>query len=213
MLFRTVKDAVVEILGDGAESRFRVLGYQRQSKSTSELKDNNRLVQVYYSDGNFPKTSGRQRGPKTHDITIEIDMSASAAAEGDVSVLESSTSTAIQKAAAIAAIKEAAQKADESIDVLIDAVYQILMDARNEGLGLDKGDISQPWVDRIQKDASIERGDLVLKTANMKYNCRVQESVPGAVGAEPETVIFNSGVPVGDTEGAGVLTENVNEEE
>jgi len=213
MLFRTVKNAIVQILGDGAESRFQVVGYQRQSKSTDELLGNDRMVQVYYSDGDFLKLSGRQRGPKSHDMTFQIDMSASAPAEGDLSVLDSTTATSIQKAAAIAAIKEAAEKADTQIDELMDAVYQILMDARNNGLGLEKGDISKPWIDRIQKDTIIERGDLVLKTANMKYTCRGQESVPGATGNEPGTVIFNSSVPVGDTEGAGVLSEIENEEE
>jgi hypothetical protein len=182
MLFRTVKDQVVKILGDSSNGTFRVIGYQGQSKATDELTFHDRSVQIYYSDGDFPKTSGRQRGPKSHNMTFQIDMSASAAAQGDLSVLESSTATAKQKAEAISSMREAAEIADKLIDVLIDAVYQILMDARNEGLGLDKGQISMPWVDRIQKDTIVECGDLVLKTANMKYSCRAQESVPGAVG-------------------------------
>ncbi len=207
MMFRTVRDAIVQLLGDQAESRFRVIGYQRQSKSPDELTGDNRLVQVYYSDGAFPKPASRMMGNKTHNLTFEIDLSASAAALGDLSVLDSTTSTAIQKAAAIAAIKEAAETADTQVDELIDAVYQILMDARNEGLGLDKGDISSRWIDRIQKDTIIERGDLVVKTANMKYTCRVQETVPGAIGNEPEKVKFDSDIDIGETDGAGVSQE------
>jgi len=210
MLFRTVKDQIVKILGDSSDGTFRVIGYQGQSKSTDELTFHEREVQVYYSGGDFPKMSGRQRGPKSHDMTFQIDMSASAAALGDLSILESSTATAKQKAIAISSMREAKEMADKLIDVLIDAVYQILMDARNEGLKLTKGEISKPWVDRIQKDTIIESGDLVLKTANMKYTCRAQESVPGEVGSEPDEVAFDSGVPVGDTEGTGVLTENEN---
>jgi len=207
MMFRTVRDALVEVLGDNAESRFRVIGYQRQSKSSDEVLENNRLVQVYFSDGSFPKSSGRMRGPKTHDVTFEIDMAASAAAVGDLTVLDSTTATAIQKAAALASVREAAEVADTQIDVLIDAIYQILMDARNEKLGLDVGDIASRWIDGIQKDTIISHGDLVVKTANMKYTCRVQEVVLGAIGNEPETVTIDTSVTVGDTDGAGIKNE------
>lgn len=212
MQFRTVKTALQTILGDQAESRFQVIGYQRQSKSSDEMLGNNRIVQVYYADGNFPK-SGRIRGPKFHDITIEIDMSASAAAQVDISILDSTTATAIQKAEALAALREAAEVADTQLDEIIDAVYQIVMDARNEELGLTVGEISNRWVDRIQKDTLLERGDLVVKTANMKYTCRVIEDVPGDLGTEPETVELESEINVGDSEGAGVLVENENEED
>lgn len=207
MMFRTVRDALVTILGDGAESRFRVIGYQRQSKNADEVLSNDRLVQVYFSDGEFTKSAGRMMGHKTHNVSYEIDMSASAPAKGDLSVLDSTTSTAIQKAAALAAVKEAAEEADTQVDELIEYVYQILMDARNEGLGLTKGDISSRWIGAIQKDTIIERGDLVVKTANMKYTCRVQETVLGDIGNEPETVVFDSDVPVDDVDGAGVINE------
>lgn len=210
MMFRTVRDALVTTLGDGAESRFRVIGYQRQSKNADEVLSNDRLVQVYFSDGAFPKSAGRMRGSKTHDLSIEIDMSASAPAQGDLGVLDSDTATAIQKAAALAAIREAAEVADLQVDELIDAVYQILMDARNERLGLPVGDVSSRWIPTIQKDTIVERGDLVVKTANMKYTCRVQESVLGDIGNEPETVVFDADVKVGDTDGAGVKVENEN---
>lgn len=213
MMFRTVKNQISTILGDAAAGRYRVVGYQSQSKAADSIKDNDRLVQVYFSDGSFPKSSGRMYGPKTHNVTIEIDLSASAAAQGDLSVLDSDTSTAAQKASAIAAIKEAGETADYKIDELIDIIYNIMMDARNEGLLLDKGVVSSRWIDGIQKDTIIERGDLVVKTANMKYTCIVQEDVLGDIGNEPETVTFDSSVPIGDTEGAGVLSEIDNTEE
>jgi hypothetical protein len=191
MNFRTVKTAIQDLLDTQAAGRFRVIGKQVMSKSADEIKDNDRLVQVYYSDGSFPK-SGRLHGPKTHDIVIEIDMTASAGAVGDLSILENPDATAIQKAGAIAAIREASDEADTKIDELIDAVYNILMDARYEGLLLDKGIISSRWIDRIQKDTLLERGEFVVKTANMKYTCRVQEIVSGDIGNQPARVIYDS---------------------
>ena len=212
MQFRTVKTAIQTLLGDEAEGRFQVVGYQRQSKSSDEVKDNNRMVQIYFSEGSFPK-SGRMRGPKYHDITIEIDMSASAAAKADLTVLDSATSTPIQKAAALAAVREASEIADIQLDEIIDAVYQIMMDGRNEDLGLAEGETSNRWIDKIQKDTLLERGDLIVKTANMKYSCRVVEDVPGDLGTEPDTVTFDSTIDAGDTSGAGDITENENTEE
>lgn len=123
--------------------------------------------------------------------------------------MESSTATAAQKASAIAAIREAAEMADRLIDELIDLVFNILMDARNEGLLLDKGVISSRWIPGIQKDTIVEKGDLVLKTANLKYTCTVQEPVPGATGNEPDEIIFDAETPIDESgeSGTGVITE------
>lgn len=210
MNFRVVKTAIQDLLDANAAGRFRVIGKQVMSKSADEIKDNDRLVQVYFSDGSFPKLSGRMHGSKTHDITIEIDLSASSGATGDLSVLDDPLATAIQKAAAIAAIREASETADEKIDELIDAVYNILMDARHEGLLLPKGTISSRWIDRIQKDTLLERGEFVVKTANMKYTCRVQEYVSGDIGNTPATVEIYSDTPNDGDTGTGVNTLNDN---
>ena len=119
MEFRTVKTALQDILSDESAGRFRVVGRQVMSKSADEIRDNNKLVQVYYADGQFPK-SGRMSGPKTHDVTIEIDLSCSASAEGDLSVLDNENATHQQKALALLQIREASDIADEMIDDLIE---------------------------------------------------------------------------------------------
>jgi hypothetical protein len=206
MRFREVKEALKDLLAEQAEGRFKVIGYQRQSKSSDEVLNNDRLVQVYYSEGDFPKNAGKMKGPKTHDITIEIDMTASAKALVNVDILDSATATEQQKAAALAGLKEAAEQADIKIDELIDHVYQILMDARNEKLGFTDNEISSRWIGKIIKDTNLERGDLVVKTANMKYTCRVQETVSGDLGKYLNPAIIDSNVPFPYT---GVKTENI----
>lgn len=210
MEFRNIKTRIVEILGDAANGRFKVVGYKRQTKSADEIINNDRMVQVYFSDGSFPKGAGRMHSEKTHDLTIDIDMSASAAARGNVSVLDDPASTAEMKAAALLAVREAAEIADTKIDELIEYVYQILMDARNIDLKFEKGVVNSRWIDRIQKDTVIERGDLVVKTANMKYTCRATETVLGDIGNEPETVIIDSSLKVNDIETTGIKVENDN---
>lgn len=206
MMFREVKSALKELLAEYAEGRFRVIGFQRQSKSADEVLNNDRFVQVYFSEGNFLKSAGKMKGSKTHDLTIEIDLTASAKVTVDLSVLDSNTATEQQKALALVELKEAAENADDKIDQLIDHVYQILMDARNEKLGFDAGEISSRWISNIIKDQTLERGDLVVKTANMKYTCRVQETISGSLGNLPNPAIFNSDVPYPDD--TGVLVEN-----
>jgi len=213
MIYRTVKNAMRDLLGEQAEGRFQVIGFQRQTKSADEFLGDNKTVQVYYSEGVFNKSRGAMRGHKLHDITINVDMSASAPAEADLSVLDSSTSTPQQKAAALLAVREAAEVADDLIDELIAAVFEILEDARNEDLGLGVGVIASRWLESIKKDANFERGDLVMKTANFRYTCRVEETVLGDIGNEPATVKIDSSAEVDDTDGVGALIENDNTEE
>ncbi|KPK95631.1 hypothetical protein AMJ80_04460 [bacterium SM23_31] len=205
MMFREVKAALKNLLEEQAESRFRVVGFQRQSKNSSEVLNNDRLVQVYYSEGDFLKSAGRMKGSKTHDLTLEIDMTASAKASVDITVLDSTTASESQKATALAELKEAAERADEKIDELIEYVYQIIMDARNEKISFETGEISSRWISRITKDVQIEHGDIVVKTANMKYTCRVQEDVLGSIGNYPDPAVINSDVPFDNT---GVTVEN-----
>lgn len=220
MMFREVKKSIVDLLGDNADGRFRVIGYKKQNKSAGAVVDNKRLVQVYYADGQFSKSAGRMRGPKSHDINLDIDITASAKAKGDISALLSDTATETQKALALSEIRTAAELADESVDETIDAVWNILMDARNTDAGLDRGEVSNRWIERIQKDTTVENGDLVVKTANLRYSCRVQEDPAGDIGNEPDTVIYDASIRTAsaaaiETEapvlpGAGVEVENEN---
>ena len=210
MQYKIIINAIKRILGDESQGRYKVVGYTKQTKSADEFIDNNKSVQVYFSEGNFPKNAGRMIGPKLHDITVNIDLMASAAAKGDLSVLNSATSTATQKAVALASIQDAAIVADDLIDELIDIVWNILGDARNLDLGLSTGSIANRWIDSIKKDTNLENGDLIVKTANLKYTCRVEEECLGDKGTSPDTVVIDSEITPGDTEGAGVTVENDN---
>lgn len=208
MAFRVAKTAIAALLADAAAGRYTVVGHQRQSRSADA---DNKLVQVYYSEGAFPKT-GRFKGEKRHDITIDIDIMVSARAAADIETLTSETATAQQRAQALASVHGAAAAADAQVDELIDIIYQILMDARNDELAQTDIRISSRWIDRVQKDTTLEHGGLVVKTGNLKYTCTVIESVPGDIGTEPATVAMDSDVPAGDSDGAGVTVINDNTE-
>jgi hypothetical protein len=211
MTYRVVKNAIATLLHNGSLERYTVIGRQLQTKSATEAR--NKMVQVYYTDGDLPKSSGSGRRDRNHDINIDIDLTVSAPAQGDLSALRSETATPQQKAACIAAIKDATQVADEMIDDLIEWVFAIMTDARNYDLGLPKATISSGWLGRIQKDTLLEAGGLVVKTANLKYSCRVTESIIGAIGNVPDTVIFDTEITTNETDTdpfIGVMVENDN---
>jgi len=210
MMFRTVKTALVNLLNDQSLGLFRVIGHDTQSKSAEGMKGIDQLVQVVYDQGQFPKGSSGQYGPVSHDISFDVVLSVSATAKGDLSVLENPGSSDIQKAAAIASIKTASAEADDKIDNFIEEVFQILMDARNVDAGLDSGSIANRFVDSIIKHDALENGNLVVKTAVIKYTCRVSEDIRGETGIYPDTVTTST--DFGEGHGIDAVNDNIVEE-
>ena len=205
MVFRAIKAALINnILGPAEAGRFKTVGFQRQVKSAEETLDNSRLVQVYYSSGNFPKSSGRLNGPVQHDISFSVDLTVSAAAAGDLATINNISSTPVQVAAALLAFQEAAGRADDLLDDLFDIVYQILMDARNQDLGLPSGTVANRWVDQLNKDDPVPSGEYVILTGNMRLTCRAAEEVPGDIGVVGDkTFDFNIELENDDVQKSG----------
>lgn len=188
MNFRIVNDAIINILGAAAAGQFRVIGYQNQGVSTTEVVGNNRMVQVYYQRGNFSKTSGAMRGPVQHDIIFAFDLKVAEPATGDLALLKNVGSTPPDRAAVLAAFQEASARADKSFSELAELVYQIIMDARNYDFGLEKGIVSDRWFDGIQKDEVVMKGEHVFMTGSMPLSCRVVEIVSGATGTPGQVI-------------------------
>lgn len=209
MNFRIIKDSIITILGTAAAGRFRVVGFQRQTKGVEEFKGNLRLVTVYYSAGSFPKNAGRHTGPVQHDITYRVEFTVSAPALGNLTIINDPGSTPAQIATAIAGIQESAQIADESIDELFEIIYQILMDGQNVDMGLSIGIISSRWIDSIQKDEPRTHGDLVELTGNANLTFRTSEQITGDTGT-PDANIINSVLDIKDNipDIAGTLVDN-----
>jgi hypothetical protein len=211
MNFRVINQAILDTLGAAAAGRFRAVGYQRHGKAASEVRGNNRLVQSYYSSGEFPKSGGRQTGSTKHDMSFTIGFTVSAPARLNLTVLNSEAATAGQKAAALAALQEAAYVADTDFDELVEIAYQIIMDARNFDLGLAKGTMSNRWVEALHKDAPEPQGELVVLTGTMTYSCTTSEDVTGDTGVPAsgewiDTVIDIDG---DDVERTGVSVRQV----
>lgn len=182
MNFRKVKTSIENVLIKAENNRYVTVGFQRQSKSAIETLDKSRLVQVYYSSGEFDKAAGRLNGPVQHDVTFNIDLTVSKAAEGDMSAIINPGTTQQDIVTALANFSEASQLTDESIDELINIVYQVLMDAENVDLGMDVGIVSNRWIPRVQKNNPLPQGEYVTITASLQLTCRMVEIVEGDTG-------------------------------
>jgi len=194
MKFRTLKASIVTLLGAAAAGRFKVVSYQRQTRPADE----GNTVQVYYQSGSFPKTGAAVNGTTRHEITFKIDLKVSESAKGDLTVIQDPDATPAQLAVAIAAFQDAAALADSAFDQLADDVYNILMDARNQDLGLAEGSVSNRFIANINKEDPLPRGEVVVLTGTMNLTCVVDEEILGDLGTTVPVPIYDSTIELND---------------
>lgn len=207
MKFRTIKDNIVKILVDNSKNCFQVVGHQRQTLSAEDTKGNDRLVQVFYSFGDFPESSSSAIGPVQHDVNYRIELIVSADAKTNLKVLDNPNSSAAEIQAALSSSLEASAVADDELDELYELVYQILMDANNYELGMDIGDISNRWVNQFQKNDPLDRGECIVLTGSMFLKARTPEEIVG-ISAVPNGDIQDVTIDIADddTEKTGIET-------
>jgi hypothetical protein len=189
MNFRLIKAALVDLLGEHANGRFRVAGYQKRGQAAGELKNKNRIVQVYYSRGLFPKSGGGMSGPVKHDMTIAIDFFVSMASQGDLKILDSPSASAAQRKNAMVNLRIAEDLVDDEMDEFYDDVYQIVMDGRHRWLGHDKP-VASRWIPEITKDPPVRYGDLVTLTGTAPVTCSKDEQVQGVEPVPSQVMDF-----------------------
>jgi len=202
MRFATIRDALRRLLAVQAQGAFAVVGEQKRGKGAESVA-NKSLVEVYYHQGEFPKSAAGHFGPTKHDLTFRIDLTVSLPATADVATIENPESSAEAMAAAIADMKESGLAADAALDDLFTAVYQILMDARNDDLGLGLGVVSSRWVTQLQKDEPIKTGSYTVLTGRILYTCNATEDVRGYTGTVIDEPVIDVNLQLeGDTAGA-----------
>ena len=183
MRFRQAKENITATLGDAADGRFTVIGYQRQVPGRPEKPDaEQRLVQVFYQRSQFPQSASPMRGPIQHRATYALELSVYTAARGNVTELLEAAETDEDRKAALETFKEAADLADEALDELFDVVFQILMDARNFSFGFtDKPRVvGDRWITELSKDDPVPHGAHVLLTGRSTLELSIVEDIEGA---------------------------------
>lgn len=216
MNFETLQSSIVSILNTASAGRFRVIGYQSKTDDAEQMLNANRLVRVYYNEGQFPKDKGGLTGPIMHDAVYTIELMVTKSAVGDLATLANPASTPAQLQTALAGVKLAEQLADQSWDELAGIVYQILMDGRNLDLGMDVGIIANRWVNNPRKDQpggidvarGILGGKLITITGSMILTCTLYEPIDGDTGTAG--AIYDNVIDIvdDDNERTGVIVDN-----
>lgn len=189
MFFRQIRDSIRRVLAQNANGEFVVIGAQKRGKGATEVVNRSRMVEVFYGRGDFPKSGGGIHGPTKHDMTFRLDLTVAKPAQGDIDTINNPASTAAEVARAIADMKKSDQLADNSLDELFEAVYQILMDARNVDFDLEKGSVGSRWVSSLNKDEPIERGNFTLLTGTCLLTCTTSEPVDGFIPVEAGSIL------------------------
>lgn len=179
MQFEKIKQALITTLGDDAATRYRVVGYQKQTEDAADFKDEDRVVQLFYSAGQFPKSASSLNGPFQHQMTFRVELSVAKAAEVDVATLTNPASTDVQRALAMQCFMESSALADAAWDEMAGIVFQVLTDARNIDFGLGKGVLSNRWADQLKKDEPVTDGEFAIITGSMMFTCQACEVALG----------------------------------
>lgn len=206
MQFQKLKESIIaNVLVPAESGRYVTVGHQRQ-RDSAEVINGNSQVTLYFSEGDMPRAPAQAYGDVMHDVAFMVELTVATTAEIDISVLEDENSSANERAKAIRAISEASVLADERMDELINVVFQVLMDARNEQMGLNPPAerpnlkmVANRWIDQIRKDNPAQDGEYFILTASMRLNCRVGEFITGAdLPAPPEDgAVFDSDTSLG----------------
>ena len=186
MQFEIVEQSILDnVLGPAEAGRFVTIGGQRQRES-AEAINNDRKVMVFYQEGDFPKSGGASYGAVRHDMTFEIVLVESTPAKADLSKLNDESASATDKATALRQMAEPSVEANRNMNVFMRVIYQILMDARNEQMGMVPSDehpneklVSNRWVNNISKNDPVPEGEFVVLTASMRLTLTVSENITG----------------------------------
>lgn len=182
MSFEVIAAAINATLAANASGIFVVEGFQRESHATEEIFEAPHVV-AYYGQGDFPKSAGRARQTKQHDMTFAIEIAVAANSTVDLSVLKDPNSSAQARMSALAAMKPAAAAANALWDQVARAVYQILSDPVTMDLGLADASgnsiVANPWIQGMAKGDVASEGEYVLLSGTITYTCRAPEYVAG----------------------------------
>lgn len=207
MQFEKIKLAVITILGNDSADRYRTVGYQKQTEDAVDFKDEDRVVQVFYSAGQFPQNSSSINGPYQHEMSFRVELSVAKAAEIDVATLTNPGSTEVQRAIAMQDFVESSSLADAAWDEMAGIVFQVLTDARNIDFGLEKGEVSNRWVNQLKKDEPITDGEFAIITGSMVLTCSSKEPALGDTGIiGPKGILTNIDIQNDDVEKTAIET-------
>lgn len=181
MNFELLEDAVTQLLIDNAAGKFQVAQGQEQALSAEEVQGSSKVIQVYWSEGDFPMNASGLSGPYQHDISLTLEFTVSMITSGDLSVLENGASTPAQLMAASAALENGNKRVHLEMRSFFRDVFQILMDGANIDPVAGES-VGSRWIENFKKDNILRRGQFAMLKGKAFYTCRMDEYVVGITG-------------------------------
>jgi len=203
MTVQAVKTALQALLNANASTDFFVIGAQSQGINSEDVYDRP-MVQVFLSQTDFDESRSPRIGKVTGLATFRIELTIASPSIVDVATLDDPTSTQGQIAAALAASFEAMDVADAAMDNLYSKVWNILHNPQNRNFGIDPSvfQVSDNWIPTFRKGAPLQRGEVVVISANLSLQCKIVEypqsatEVPGlAIDTVINATIDRTAVP------------------
>ena len=218
MKFETARDAIEAILEANAAGNFQVITGQTQDLPAETVKGSLRTIQVFYNTGEYSSRTANNK--LEHKCTFQLVYYVASPAKGDKATLDDKNASEAAKMTALVNIQNAFGIADKAMDEFRRMVTQIIMDPINEDLGFvaaggSKYDVGSRWLDNFTKHTPIEKGRIVLLTAEERLTFTVTEELTGATPVAADTPLIDltatqqsldEDVPAGSIPKAGVQT-------
>jgi hypothetical protein len=178
MNFITIKSNIIDIYAAAAlaapvDEKFSVAQAQKQKEGAKALNDLKQLT-VYFAENTFPEESSSANSEKQSKPLYHIELKVSA--KGKVADLSDPKT-----------ISSAEIEADNMLDLFFAQSYQIIMDAENLDLGMEKGQISNRFIKKMIKGSPNQQGEYVVLVGRMDLSLNTAEDVSGEAG-DPGTI-------------------------
>lgn len=180
MYFRQIKTALEQLLIDKAAGRYRVQGYQIQTRSPEEVEGNNRLVVITYDQGDFPGQGYRSGGSVDHQASYRVALYVSSGSIADIQEITNAENTNGQRQTSLSVTIPGHKIIDDSIDELFEIVFQVILDREDTDLGLGSEAFDKLIISQYQKDDPFEMGGKACISASFQIQAKLNEEITGA---------------------------------
>lgn len=179
MNFIAAKAAIVQLLKDYADGRYRVVDFSPMPTDAKDFQGNNRTVRCFYDGGEFPMES--LSTPAKHEIKMMLELVVTASSETDLGVFNDPNSTEAQRATAMVGTTPAALIADSDWDIFASILWNGLMEPKNRWLGMTKNVVGSRWISSMKKDRLIPVGEQCILTGYIVLEFNLEEESDGDI--------------------------------
>jgi len=182
MKFEAIRDAIENLLLSGATAgNYTVIGYQ---KTAEDAVIDKRFVTVYYSSGEFPRSSGAEAsGPIDHDMSFQLELTVTQPSKGDAGALTDAGATPAERLAALTGFKDACRLADRALDSFVSTIWNLIMDSRNRDLGYSEN-LGSRWIGSFQKGQPDDMQKFVTLSGILTLTAKIDELPAGDPGVD-----------------------------